>query len=76
MIDICMAVDQSVFSARRCAVFSKYQGFLAGSISNERQMFNRTLGQYRQLRRLFSKETVLLRIKKWESKIQRFAPYH
>ena len=34
MIDICMALDQSVFSAQWCADYSKYWDFLAGSLSN------------------------------------------
>ena len=34
MIDICMALDQSIFSAHWCADYSEYWGFLAGSISN------------------------------------------
>ena len=34
MIDICMALDQSVFSAHWYADYSKYRGFLAGGISN------------------------------------------
>ena len=33
MIDVCMALDQSVFSAHWCAVYSKYRGFLAGGSS-------------------------------------------
>ena len=34
MIDICMALDQSIFSAHWCADYSEYWGFVAGSISN------------------------------------------
>ena len=30
MIDICMALDQSVSPAHWCADYSKYRGFLAG----------------------------------------------
>ena len=36
MIDICMALDQSVLFAHWCADYSKYRGFLAGGIQTDR----------------------------------------
>ena len=64
VIDICMALDQSVSPHTWCADYSKHWGFLAGGISTascplpffgtrlRRQNFNLAPTQYRQLRRL------------------------
>ena len=39
VIDICMALDQSIFSAQWCVDCSKYRGFLAGSMSCPHSLF-------------------------------------